>query len=402
MTTPSYRGSGYMRRHRALFNRQQKRQQDELGVDTATAPNDGKTPPLRPAQADDANTAPRPRTYPRLGAPTEGGTREQPKSQPPRSRSTEQPAHHPAGGRLKSPYGRLGERGPRSRPGGDSTGQEPRQSNPPAGRSQPESVRSNDGDGRERLHKVLAEAGIGSRREMEEWITAGRVSINGLPAHIGQVVGPKDRIKINGKLINLNYANKKPRVLIYHKPEGEIVSQNDPEGRPSVFDALPRLRGGRWVAVGRLDFNTSGLLIFTTSGDLANRLMHPSNRLVREYAVRVFGELSEESRHTLLDGVMLEDGPAAFSSLEDAGGEGANRWYRVTLYEGRNREVRRMFDAVGLTVSRLIRVRYGQFNLPPWLKRGQWRELENNEVEQLQHALSESSRQFAAEAKRYH
>ncbi|MDR0776841.1 MAG: pseudouridine synthase [Azonexus sp.] len=237
----------------------------------------------------------------------------------------------------------------------------------------------------ERLQKVLAQAGVGSRREMEEWIAAGKVSVNGEVATIGQSVVPTDKVKIGGRLINIRFTGsaRPPRVLIYHKPEGEIVSRDDPDGRPSVFAALPRMRGGRWIAVGRLDFNTSGLLLFTTSGDLANRLMHPSAQLVREYAVRVLGELTEEAQQQLLKGVELEDGPANFSSLTDGGGEGANRWYRVSLFEGRNREVRRMFEAVGCTVSRLIRVRYGPFALPPQLKRGRVHELAETEVKAL-------------------
>lgn len=236
---------------------------------------------------------------------------------------------------------------------------------------------------RERLHKVLAQAGIGSRRDMEALIAAGRVQVNGETAQVGQSVSPGDRVKVNGKLVNLHFSARLPRVLLYHKPEGEIVSRDDPEGRPTVFANLPRLRGGRWVAVGRLDLNTSGLLLFTTSGELANKLMHPGSQLLREYAVRVLGELSAEAQRQLLDGVMLEDGPAQFVSLEDGGGQGANHWYRVSLYEGRNREVRRMFEAVGCKVSRLIRVRYGPFQLPPWLKRGQSRELDEAAVKRL-------------------
>lgn len=232
----------------------------------------------------------------------------------------------------------------------------------------------------ERLHKVLAQAGIGSRREMEELIVAGRVSVNGLPAHVGQLVGPGDRVKVNGKLVHAKFSSRLPRVIMYHKPEGEIVSRDDPEKRESVFDALPRINGGRWVAVGRLDFNTSGLLLFTSSGELANRLMHPRYQLVREYAARVLGDLSEEKIEQLREGVELEDGPAHFETIEDGGGQGANHWYRVTLSEGRNREVRRMFEAVGTTVSRLIRVRYGPFLLPPYLKRGKTKELEETEV----------------------
>jgi 23S rRNA pseudouridine2605 synthase len=240
----------------------------------------------------------------------------------------------------------------------------------------------------ERLQKVLAQAGIGSRREMEEWIAAGRISVNGVTATLGQSVVPTDKVKIGGRLVNIRFASTRtPRVVIYHKPEGEIVSRDDPDGRPSVFAALPRIRGGRWIAVGRLDFNTSGLLLFTTSGELANRLMHPSSELVREYAVRVLGDLSLESQKLLLEGVQLEDGPANFASLEDGGGEGANHWYRVTLFEGRNREVRRMFEAVGCQVSRLIRVRYGPFVLPPQLKRGRVRELEESEVKALMRQL---------------
>jgi len=233
----------------------------------------------------------------------------------------------------------------------------------------------------ERLQKVLAQAGVGSRREMEEWIAAGRITVNGVTAQIGQSVVPTDKVKIGGRLVNVRVAaNRTPRVVLYHKPEGEIVSRDDPAGRPSVFAALPRIRSGRWIAVGRLDFNTSGLLLFTTAGELANKLMHPSSGLIREYAVRVLGGLTPESQQSLLDGIELEDGPASFASLEEGGGEGANRWYRVTLSEGRNREVRRMFEAVGCTVSRLIRVRYGPFALPPQLKRGRARELEESEV----------------------
>ena len=235
----------------------------------------------------------------------------------------------------------------------------------------------------ERLHKLLANSGIGSRREMEALIGAGRIMVNGETAHIGQTVSPGDRIKVNGKLVQLRFSDRLPRVILYHKPEGEIVSRNDPDHRPNVFTSLPRMSAGRWVAVGRLDFNTSGLLLLTTSGDLANRLMHPRYQLVREYAVRILGELPDEARLRLLEGIELEDGPAKFSSFQEAGGEGANRWYRVSLFEGRNREVRRMFEAVGVVVSRLMRVRYGPFLLPPGLKRGQIQELPEAEVKKL-------------------
>ncbi|HEU4844466.1 MAG TPA: pseudouridine synthase, partial [Burkholderiaceae bacterium] len=234
-----------------------------------------------------------------------------------------------------------------------------------------------------KLHKVLAEAGLGSRRDMEELIIAGRVSVNGEPAHIGQRILDTDQVRINGKLIQRRVSKKPPRVLVYHKPAGEIVSHDDPDGRPSVFDRLPTMKAGKWLAVGRLDFNTEGLLLFTTSGDLANRLMHPRYGIDREYAVRTLGELEEGMRQKLLAGVELEDGLAQFSKIADGGGEGINKWYRVVIGEGRNREVRRMFEAIGLTVSRLIRTRYGAMTLPSSLKRGRWEEMEENTVRDL-------------------
>jgi 23S rRNA pseudouridine2605 synthase len=234
-----------------------------------------------------------------------------------------------------------------------------------------------------KLHKVLADAGLGSRRDMEELIIAGRVSVNGEPAHIGQRILPADQVRINGKLIQRKISNKPPRVLIYHKPAGEIVSTSDPEGRATVFDRLPTMKSSKWLAVGRLDFNTEGLLLFTTSGDLANKLMHPRYGIEREYAVRTLGELEEGMRQKLLAGVELDDGIAQFAKIADGGGEGVNRWYRVIISEGRNREVRRMFEAVGLTVSRLIRTRYGVMTLPPALKRGRWEELDEHAVRSL-------------------
>ncbi len=234
-----------------------------------------------------------------------------------------------------------------------------------------------------KLHKVLADVGMGSRREMEDLIIQGRVSVNGMPAHIGQRVGPTDQVRINGKQVHRKIQTKPPRVLMYHKPAGEIVSQSDPEGRPTVFERLPKARQGRWIAVGRLDFNTEGLLLFTTSGELANRLMHPRYGIEREYAVRILGELDGEQSKLLKSGIELGDGPAKFLRLADGGGEGANRWYHVALTEGRNREVRRMFEAVGHVVSRLIRTRYGMFLLPPRLRRGRWEEVEPEQVAQL-------------------
>jgi len=239
----------------------------------------------------------------------------------------------------------------------------------------------------EKLHKVLSDAGVGSRRDMEELIIAGRVSVNGQPAHIGQRVMPSDQVRVNGKPLSRKQPGRPPRVLLYHKPAGEIVSQDDPDNRPTVFDKLPKVGGGRWIAVGRLDFNTEGLLIFSTSGELANRLMHPRYEVEREYAIRILGELDDEKKRRLLEGVELDDGPARFSRLEDAGGEGANRWYRAVVAEGRNREVRRMFASVGLEVSRLIRIRYGAIQLPRSLGRGRYSELAPEWVQAWLHDL---------------
>ena len=232
----------------------------------------------------------------------------------------------------------------------------------------------------EKLHKMLAQAGLGSRREMEELIASGQVTVNGQVAEVGTRVSEGDQVRVGRRLIHLKFGGKLPHILLYHKPEGEIVSRDDPEKRASVFDKLPQLRSSKWIAVGRLDFNTSGLLIFTTSGELANHLMHPRFEVEREYAVRILGELTKEQMQQLTTGIQLEDGPAKFDLLQDQGGEGANHWYRVVLKEGRNREVRRMFEALGLTVSRLMRVRFGVVALPPRLKRGQWMELEPEQV----------------------
>lgn len=235
-------------------------------------------------------------------------------------------------------------------------------------------------DHSEKLHKALATAGMGSRREMEQLIADGRVTINGQPAQVGDRVKAGDIVKVNGKMIRLAWKKQVPRVLVYHKPEGEIVSRDDPEGRPSVFDALPGVRGGRWVNIGRLDFNTEGLLMFTTSGELANRLSHPRYEVEREYAVRIIGALTKELMDSLLEGVPLEDGMARVESIVPAGGEGVNQWYHLVIKEGRNREVRRLFEHLGLTVSRLIRVRFGPVALPPRLKRGMKEELPEEEV----------------------
>ena len=233
----------------------------------------------------------------------------------------------------------------------------------------------------ERLQKALATAGIGSRREMEEWIAEGRVQVNGEAATLGSKVGPRDIVKIGGRRIYLRFEDtRRTRILIYHKSEGEIVTRDDPKGRTTVFDALPKLRGAKWISIGRLDYNTDGLMIFTTSGELANRLMHPRFEVEREYAVRLLGELSDEQIQQLTDGIELDDGPAHLQSCFRAGGEGVNRWYRVIIKEGRKREVRRLFEHFGLTVSRLTRIRFGPIVLPPQLRRGQKMELDEDLV----------------------
>ncbi|WP_332813773.1 pseudouridine synthase [Ramlibacter sp.] len=237
-----------------------------------------------------------------------------------------------------------------------------------------------------KLHKVLAQAGLGSRLEMEQLIMEGRISVNNEPAHIGQRIQFGDQIKVNGKPIRVRIAPPAARVIAYHKPVGEVVTHDDPQNRPTVFRKLPKLQQGKWQSVGRLDLNTEGLLLFTSSGELANRLMHPRFGLEREYAVRVLGTLSAEGRQRLLEGIELEDGRAQFGSIEDGGGEGANNWYRVTISEGRNREVRRLFEALGHAVSRLIRIRYGAMVLPRGLKRGQWLELDERDIRALTQA----------------
>ena len=234
-----------------------------------------------------------------------------------------------------------------------------------------------------KLHKVLAQSGLGSRLEMEVLITQGRVMVNNLPAHKGQRIQQGDVVKVNSHVVHWRAAPPQAKVIAYHKPVGEIVTTDDPQNRPTVFRKLPRLYTGKWQSVGRLDINTEGLLLFTNSGELANKLMHPRFGLEREYAVRVLGALKKEEKERLLEGVTLDDGPANFGSIEDGGGEGANCWYRVTIKEGRNREVRRLFESVGHAVSRLIRIRYGAMALPKGLQRGHWMELGEADVQAL-------------------
>lgn len=416
-----------------VASRRQAAQEREVGADNGNA---GQSAAAAQGAAGDANGAPAPRGgRGKRGKPAEAGAREagtrEGGNKPRRGRGQGKEGNAMAAGEAQQPQPQPRQGGPRkggkaapnaSMKGGGRGGAKPgkgqARAKPAAAAAPAEKTGSAedlfrfvisgqyDADGgaaprakakpvREltsdddapKLHKVLAEGGLGSRREMEELILQGRVSVNGLPAHIGQRILPTDQVRVNGKLIHRRITSKPPRVLLYHKPAGEIVSQSDPEGRPTVFDNLPRIKTGKWVAVGRLDFNTEGLLIFTTSGDIANRFMHPRYGVEREYAVRTLGELAEADRQRLLHGIQLDDGEANFLRIADGGGEGVNHWYHVALTEGRNREVRRMFEAVGLTVSRLIRTRYGQFLLPRGLKRGRWQELEADDVRAMMSAI---------------
>jgi 23S rRNA pseudouridine2605 synthase len=249
-----------------------------------------------------------------------------------------------------------------------------------------------------KLHKILAQAGLGSRLEMEQMIVEGRITVNKEAAHVGMRIQYGDQIAVNGKPIKVRIDAPPARILAYHKPAGEVVTHDDPQNRPTVFRRLPKLYQGKWQSVGRLDLNTEGLLLFTSSGELANRLTHPRFGLEREYAVRVLGALSNEEKQQLLDGVMLDDGLAQFGSIEDGGGEGANCWYRVTISEGRNREVRRMIESLGHAVSRLIRIRYGTMLLPKGLKRGFWMELDEADVRALQNASGGAPKRADGEA----
>ncbi|MEM8563987.1 MAG: 23S rRNA pseudouridine(2605) synthase RluB [Pseudomonadota bacterium] len=234
----------------------------------------------------------------------------------------------------------------------------------------------------EKLQKVLARAGLGSRREMERWIEQGRVAVDGKPASLGDRVDERSSITVDGRAVDPAPAHK-TRCILYHKPTGQVCSRKDPEGRPTVFDRLPRVKSGRWISIGRLDFNTSGLLLFTTDGELANALMHPSSNIEREYMVRVMGRVDMGMLERMVEGVMLDDGMARFTDITDAGGEGINHWFYVVLMEGRNREVRRLWESQGVTVSRLKRVRYGDVVIPSKVKQGQWIELQRAEVKSL-------------------
>lgn len=237
----------------------------------------------------------------------------------------------------------------------------------------------------EKIQKILARTGLGSRREIEEWIQSGRVTMNGKTAQLGMRASEKDKLAVDGKPVFWKLAEAfKTRILIYYKPEGVICTRSDPQGRPTVFEQLPRIAKGRWISIGRLDINTLGLLILTNNGELAHRMMHPSFQIEREYAVRVFGEVQPEVLTRLKSGVELEDGNAHFETIEDAGGSGLNHWYHVTLKEGRCRLVRRLWESQDVQVSRLMRVRYGNISLPRGLRAGRWEELEDNTVEALE------------------
>jgi len=248
----------------------------------------------------------------------------------------------------------------------------------------------------EKLQKVLARAGLGSRREMEAAIEAGRAKVNGKVARLGDRIEMRDRVEFDDRPVTLRAADETPRrVIMYNKPEGELCTRKDPEGRRTVFERLPRLKGERWIAIGRLDINTSGLLLFTTDGELANRLMHPSTQIEREYAVRVMGEVRREHVVAMVEGVMLEDGPARFTDVQEFGGEGINTWFHVVIMEGRNREVRRLWESQGLTVSRLKRVRYGNIFLDKRARAGEWIELTQDEIDDLSLAAGLTPRKVA-------
>ena len=246
----------------------------------------------------------------------------------------------------------------------------------------------NEQAGKERLQKLLARAGIGSRRAVESLIVEGRIAVNGQPAELGARISPRDSVAVDGRRVDLSgLETPTRRVIVYNKPEGEITTRDDPEGRPTVFERLPALTGQRWIAVGRLDISTSGLLLFTTDGELANRLMHPSWQVDREYAVRLFGDVDEAMIERLSQGVELEDGPARFTDVVHWGGSGHNHWYYVAIMEGRNREVRRLWESQGVQVSRLKRVRHGPVFLPSRLSVGRWEELGQQDVDTLSEAV---------------
>jgi len=256
-----------------------------------------------------------------------------------------------------------------------------------------------EADKGEKLQKVLAHLGLGSRRQIEGWIEEGRLTIDGQTARLGDRVRGGQAVRLDGKSVALDAASQ-VRLLLYHKPLREVCSRNDPEGRKTVFERLPRLKSGRWISVGRLDFNTTGVLLFTTDGDLAHALMHPSAAIEREYLVRVMGRVDDDVLHRLKEGVQLDDGPARFSDIQEGGGDGINRFFYVVLTEGRNREVRRLWESQGLTVSRLKRVRYGEVFMPSKLKKGQWLELPQKDVDVIYQMAGLPAREVASVSQR--
>ena len=260
----------------------------------------------------------------------------------------------------------------------------------------PESIVEDKG---QKLQKVLANLGLGSRRKMERWIEEGRVTVDGSVATLGDRVHAGQALRLDGKPLEVDAADQ-VRVLLYHKPVREVCSRDDPEGRKTVFERLPKLKSGRWISVGRLDFNTSGVLLFTTDGALANALMHPSSAIEREYLVRVMGRVDEPMLERLKDGVELDDGPARFSDIQEGGGDGINRFFYVVLMEGRNREVRRLWESQGTTVSRLKRVRYGEVFLPSKLKKGQWLELPQRDVDVIYQMAGLPTKEVASLSKK--
>ena len=260
----------------------------------------------------------------------------------------------------------------------------------------PDSVVEDKG---QKLQKVLANLGLGSRRKMERWIEEGRVTVDGSVATLGDRVHAGQALRLDGKPLEVDAAEQ-VRVLLYHKPVREVCSRDDPEGRKTVFERLPKLKSGRWISVGRLDFNTSGVLLFTTDGALANALMHPSSAIEREYLVRVMGRVDEPMLERLKDGVELDDGPARFSDIQEGGGDGINRFFYVVLMEGRNREVRRLWESQGTTVSRLKRVRYGEVFLPSKLKKGQWLELPQRDVDVIYQMAGLPTKEVASLSKK--
>ena len=260
----------------------------------------------------------------------------------------------------------------------------------------PESIAEDKG---QKLQKVLANLGLGSRRKMERWIEEGRVSVDGSVATLGDRIRSGQSLRLDGKPLEVEAAAQ-VRVLLYHKPVREVCSRDDPEGRKTVFERLPKLKSGRWISVGRLDFNTSGVLLFTTDGALANALMHPSNQIEREYLVRVMGRVDDPMLERLKDGVELDDGPTRFSDIQEGGGDGINRFFYVVLMEGRNREVRRLWESQGTTVSRLKRVRYGEVFLPSKLKKGQWLELPQRDVDVIYEMAGLPTREVASLSKK--